>query len=171
MVKITLYNIGEYKKKQVLYCFVDFFLYSCLCIPNSLKEPKKICIWNIMYQCFVYSPLRVLHKSVSSSNLQRYPFSHTASTLYMNQSMMASPCKLNKNNFYVHVYKRNKNAIIYIYIIYRNMKVIISKFLNINFKRKKFLTSLLIFIILYIVRKLTTTVGFIVMNFVVVISY
>lgn len=41
MVKITLYNIGEYKKKQVLYCFVDFFLYSCLCIPNMLKEPKK----------------------------------------------------------------------------------------------------------------------------------
>lgn len=55
--------------------------------------------------------------------------------------MMASPCKLNKNNFYVHVYKRNKNAIIYIYIIYRNMKVIISKTLNIKFRRKKFLTE------------------------------
>ena len=121
-----------------------------------------------MYQCFVYSPYGYRHKSVSSSNLQRYPFSHTASTLYMNQSMMASPCKLNKNNFYVHVYKRNRNAIIYIYIIYVNMKTIISKIINI---RKKFLTSLLIFIILYIVRKLTTTVGFIVMNFIVVISY
>lgn len=132
MVKITLYNIGEYKKKQVLYCFVDFFLYSCLCIPNSLKEPKKICIWNIMYQCFVYSPYGQRHKSVSSSNLQRYPFSHIASTLYMNQSMMASPCKaILKNIFYVHVYKKNKNAIIYIYIIYVNMKTIISKIINI----------------------------------------
>ena len=116
MVKITLYNIGEYKKKQFLYCFIDFFCTCCLYIPNSLKEPKKIYIWNIMYQYFVYSPYGYRHKSVSSSNLQRYPFSHTASTLYMNQSMMASPCKLNKNNFYVHVYKRNKNAIIYIYI-------------------------------------------------------
>lgn len=121
-----------------------------------------------MYQCFVYSPYGYRHKSVSSSNLQRYPFSHTVFTLYMNQSMMASPCKLNKNIFYVHVYKRNKNAIIYIYIIYRNMKRIISKFLNI---RKKFLTSPFIYIIIIYVRKLTTTVGFIVMNFIVVISY
>jgi len=41
MVKITLYNIGEYKKKQFLYCFVSFFYACCLCIPNMLKEPKK----------------------------------------------------------------------------------------------------------------------------------
>ena len=41
MVKITLYNIGEYKKKQFLYCFVGFFYACCLCIPNMLKEPKK----------------------------------------------------------------------------------------------------------------------------------
>ena len=41
MVKITLYNIGEYKKKQFLYCFVSFFYACCLCIPNILKEPKK----------------------------------------------------------------------------------------------------------------------------------
>lgn len=123
-----------------------------------------------MYQCFVYSPYGQRHLSVSFSNLQRYPFSHTASTVYLNQSMMASPCKLNKNIFYVHVYKRTYyvNNILYIYIIYVNMKTIISKIINI---RKKFLTSLLIFIILYIVRKLTTTVGFIVMNFIVVISY
>lgn len=143
MVKITLYNIGEYKKKQFLYCFVGFFCACCLCIPNILKEPKKdIYIWNIMYQCFVYSPYGYRHKSVSSSNLQRYPFSNIASTVYLNQSMMASPCKaILKNIFYVHVYKRNKNAIIYIYIIYRNMKTIISKFLNINFKIKKFLTE------------------------------
>lgn len=141
MVKITLYNIGEYKKKQFLYCFVSFFYACCLCIPNILKEPKKYVYLEYSVSMLRILPLRVLHKSVSSSNLQRYPFSHIASTLYMNQSMMASPCKLNKNNFYVHVYKRNKNAIIYIYIIYRNMKVIISKFLNINFKRKKFLTE------------------------------
>ena len=171
MVKITLYNIGEYKKKQVFYCFVGFFCTCCLCIPNMLKESKEdIYIWNIVYQCFVYSPYGYRHKCVSSSNLQRYPFSHTASTLYMNQSMMASPCKLNKNNFYVHVYKRTYyvNNILYIYIIYRNMKTIISKILNI---RKKFLTFLFIYIIIIYVRKLTTTVGFIVMNFIVVISY
>lgn len=41
MVKITLYNIGEYKKKQFLYCFVGFFCACCLCIPNMLKKPKK----------------------------------------------------------------------------------------------------------------------------------
>lgn len=41
MVKITLYNIGEYKKKQFLYCFADFFYTCCLCIPNMLKEPKE----------------------------------------------------------------------------------------------------------------------------------
>jgi len=41
MVKITLYNIGEYKKKQFLYCFVSFFYACCLCIPNMLKESKK----------------------------------------------------------------------------------------------------------------------------------
>lgn len=41
MVKITLYNIGEYKKKQIFYCFVDF----CLCIPNISKEPKEdVCL-------------------------------------------------------------------------------------------------------------------------------
>ena len=55
MVKITLYNIGEYKKKQVLYCFVDFFLYSCLCIPNMLKEPKKD-----IYLEYSVSMLRIL---------------------------------------------------------------------------------------------------------------
>lgn len=165
MVKITLYNIGEYKKKQFLYCFVGFFCACCLCIPNMLKESKEDIYLEYSVSMLRILPLRVLHKCVSSSNLQRYPF---ASTVYLNQSMMASPCKLNKNIFYVHVYKRNRNAIIYIYIIYVNMKTIISKIINI---RKKFLTSLLIFIILYIVRKLTTTVGFIVMNFIVVISY
>lgn len=152
MVKITLYNIGEYKKKQVFYCFVSFFCTCCLCIPNMLKEPKKDIYLEYSVSMLRILPLRVLHSSVSSSNLQRYPFFHTASTFYSSQSMMASPCKLNKNNFYVHVYKRNKNAIIYIYIIYRNMKVIISKFLNIKFKRKKFLTEpYQIYYIIYIV--------------------
>jgi len=104
MVKITLYNIGEYKKKQFLYCFVSFFYACCLCIPNILKESKEdiyleysvsmLRIIPLRVQAFKrIIPLRVLHKSVSSSNLQRYPFSHTASTVYLNQSMMASPCK------------------------------------------------------------------------------
>ena len=137
MVKITLYNIGEYKKKQFLYCFIGF----CLYIPNILKEPKEDTYLEYNVLMLRILPLRELHSSVSFSNLQRYPFSHTASTLYLNQNMMASPCKLNKNIFYVHVYKKNKNAIIYIYIIYRNMKVIISNFLNIKIKRKKFLTE------------------------------
>lgn len=170
MVKITLYNIGEYKKKQFLYCFVSFFYACYLCIPNILKESKKDIYLGTRILMLRILPLRELHKCVSSSNLQRYTFFHTASTPYSSQNMMASPCKLNKNNFYVHVYKRTYyvNNILYIYIIYVNMKTIISKIINI---RKKFLTSLLIFIILYIVRKLTTTVGFIVMNFIVVISY
>lgn len=131
MVKITLYNIGEYKKKQFLYCFVGFFCACCLCIPNMLKELKKdICLeYNVLMLRIL--PLRVLRTCVSSSHCLRYLFLHRVSTLYMNQSMMASPCKLNKNNFYVHVYKRNRNAIIYIYIIYRNMKTIISKIINI----------------------------------------
>ena len=51
MVKITLYNIGEYKKKQVFYCFVGF----CLCIPNMLKEPKKD-----IYMEYSVSMLRIL---------------------------------------------------------------------------------------------------------------
>ena len=141
MVKITLYNIGEYKKKQFLYCFVSFFYVCCLCIPNILKESKEDVYLEYSVSIFVYSPYGYRHKCVSSSNLQRYPFSHTVSTVYLNQNMMASPCKLNKNNFYVHVYKKYKNAIIYIYIIYRNMKTIISKTLNIKFRRKKFLTE------------------------------
>lgn len=60
---------------------------------------------------------------------------------------MASPCKLNKNNFYVHVNKRTYyvNNILYIYIIYRNMKII-SKILNI----KKVLDRTLLDILLYI---------------------
>ena len=132
MVKITLYNSGEYKKKCFLYCFISFFCTCCLCIPNMLKESKKDIYLGTRILMLRILPLRVLHSSVSSSNLQRYPFSHTASTLYMNQSMMASPCKaILKNIFYVHVYKKNKNAIIYIYIIYVNMKTIISKIINI----------------------------------------
>jgi len=82
MVKITLYNIGEYKKKQFLYCFADFFYTCCLCIPNSLKEPKEDVYLEYNVLMLRILPLRVLHKCVSSSNLQRYPFSHTASTFY-----------------------------------------------------------------------------------------
>ena len=59
MVKITLYNIGEYKKKQFLYCFVDFFLYSCLCIPNSLKESRKDIYLEYSVQMLRILPLRV----------------------------------------------------------------------------------------------------------------
>lgn len=59
MVKITLYNIGEYKKKQVFYCFVGFFLYSCLCIPNILKEPKKDIYLEYNVSMLRILPLRV----------------------------------------------------------------------------------------------------------------
>ena len=143
MVKIPLYNSGELKEVVFIIIFYTSFVLT-VCIPNISKEPKedvyleysvsKLCILPLRVQTFNASytpPTGKDIQSVSSSNLQRYPFSHIASILYMNQSMMASPCKLNKNIFYVHVYKRNKNAIIYIYIIYRNMKRIISKFLNI----------------------------------------
>lgn len=130
MVKITLYNIGGPKEVVFIIIFYTSFVL-IVCVPDSSKEPKEDMYLEYNVLMLRILPLRVLHSSVSFSNLQRYPFSHTASTLYMNQSMMASPCKLNKNNFYVHVYKRNKNAIIYIYIIYRNMKTIISKIINI----------------------------------------
>ena len=61
MVKITLYNIVEYKKKQFLYCFVGFFCACCLCIPNMLKESKKdICLeYNVLMLRIL--PLRELH--------------------------------------------------------------------------------------------------------------
>ena len=170
MVKDTLYNIGEPKEVVFIIIFYTYFVL-VVCISNMLKEPKEDMYLETRISMLRILPLRAqAFKSIISIQMLRYLFSHIASTLYMNQSMMASPCKLNKNIFYVHVNKRTHyvNNILYIYIIYVNMKRITSKFLNI---RKKFLTSLLIFIILYIVRKLTTTVGFIVMNFIVVISY
>ena len=59
MVKITLYNIGEYKKKQFLYCFVGFFCACCLCIPNMLKEPKKDIYLEYSVSMLRILPLRV----------------------------------------------------------------------------------------------------------------
>lgn len=41
MVKITLYNIGGYKKKQVFYCFVGFFCIHSICIPNIQKVKRR----------------------------------------------------------------------------------------------------------------------------------
>ncbi len=74
MVKITLYNIGEYKKKQFLLLF--FILLLCLLFVFQIyqKSQKKTYIWNIAYQCFVYSPYGYgyRHKCVSFSNLLRY---------------------------------------------------------------------------------------------------
>ena len=61
MVKITLYNIGEYKKKQFLYCFVSFFYACCLCIPNILKEPKKDIYLEYSVSMLRILPLRELH--------------------------------------------------------------------------------------------------------------
>lgn len=61
MVKITLYNIGEYKKKQVFYCFVGFFYACCLCIPNMLKEPKEDMYLEYSVSMLRILPLRVLH--------------------------------------------------------------------------------------------------------------
>ena len=41
MVKITLYNIGGYKKKQVFYCFVGFFCIHSICIPDIIKISRR----------------------------------------------------------------------------------------------------------------------------------
>lgn len=41
MVKITLYNIGGYKKEQVFYCFVGFFCIHSICIPNIQKVKRR----------------------------------------------------------------------------------------------------------------------------------
>ena len=57
MVKNTLYNIGEYKKKQFLYCFIGF----CLYIPNILKEPKEDVYLEYNVPMLRILPLRVLH--------------------------------------------------------------------------------------------------------------
>ena len=59
MVKITLYNIGEYKKKQVFYCFVSFFCTYCLCIPNMLKESKEDIYLEYSVSMLRILPLRV----------------------------------------------------------------------------------------------------------------
>ena len=59
MVKITLYNIGEYKKKQVFYCFVGFFCTCCLCIPNMLKESKEDIYLEYSVSMLRILPLRV----------------------------------------------------------------------------------------------------------------
>ena len=45
MVKITLYNIGEYKKKQVFYCFVGFFCIHSICIPNIQEVKRRHVFW------------------------------------------------------------------------------------------------------------------------------
>ena len=122
MVKITLYNIGEYKKKQFLYCFVGLlFVYSDIYLETRILMLR---ILPLRVKAFSNLQRYLFPRAKAFSNLQRYPFSHIASTLYLNQSMMASLCKLNKNNFYVHVYKKNQYAIIYIYIyiIYRNIE-------------------------------------------------
>ena len=180
MVKITLYNNGG-QKEVLFYIVLCTSFLSVILIPNELKESKEDMYLGRRIQvlrCFTYflqkyCTLRELH-SIQSSQFKCYAKHITAQhqAIYPIQSIMASPCKLNKNIFSIffkmRVYKKNKNAIIYIYIIYRNMKTIISKILNI---RKKFLTSSFIYIIIIYVRKLTTTVGFIVMNFIVVISY
>lgn len=122
MVKITLYNIGEYKKKQVFYCFVGFFLYSCLCIPNILKEPKKDIYLEYSVLMLRILPLRELH-SIQSSQFKCYAKHITAQhqAIYTIKCIMASPCKLNKNNFSIFlkcVCIRETNMLLYIYTLY-----------------------------------------------------
>lgn len=108
MVKITLYNSGEPKEVVFIIIFYTSFVL-IVCVPDSSKEPKEdICLEYNVSMLRILPPTGKGIQSVSSSNLQRYPFFHTASTLYMNQSMMASPCKaILKNIFYVYVYKKN----------------------------------------------------------------
>jgi len=81
MVKITLYNIGEPKEVVFIIIFYTSFVL-IVCVPDSSKEPKED-----MYLEYNVLMLRILpygqrHLSVSFSNLLRYTFFHTASTLY-----------------------------------------------------------------------------------------
>lgn len=125
MIQITLYNIGGYKKKQVFYCFVGFFCIHFICIPDIIKISRRHVFGrkNIsasmlrIYKNKNRITLRALGLYVYhlSIYLLRRTFPHRVSTLYLNQSIMASPCKscIQKNRcmcFKKHIY------IMYIYI-------------------------------------------------------
>ena len=97
MVKITLYNIGEYKKKQVFYCFVGFF---CIRIPNIKKVSRRHVFG---YKNTSASMLREYKKEIpygnciqiQSSQFKCYAKYITAQhqAIYPIKSTMASPCK------------------------------------------------------------------------------
>nr|DAF21957.1 MAG TPA: hypothetical protein [Caudoviricetes sp.] len=67
MVKITLYNIGGYKKKHFLYCFVGFF---CIRIPNIQKVKRR----------------HVFGKKNTSASMLRYPTGTAFKSNHLNSS-------------------------------------------------------------------------------------
>ena len=109
MVKITLYNIGGYKKKQVFYCFVGFFCIHSICIPNIQKVKRR----HVFRRKNTSASMLRIHKNKSIplralglyvyhlSIILRRAFPHRVSTLYMEQCIMASPCKscIQKNKY------------------------------------------------------------------------
>lgn len=101
MIQITLYNIGGYKKKQVFYCFVGFFCIHSICIPDIIKVSaihvvfgrKNTSASMLRVHKNKSIPLRALELYVYHlSIILRRAFLHRVSTLYLNQSIMASPC-------------------------------------------------------------------------------
>ena len=129
MVKITLYNIGGPKEVVFIIIFYTSFVL-IVCVPDSSKEPKEDMYLEYNVPMLRILPLRELH-SIQSSQFKCYAKHITAQhqAIYPIKSIMASPCKLNKNIFYVHVYKRNRNAIIYyIYTLYILIQILLFAF-------------------------------------------
>ena len=102
MIQNTLYNSGGYKKKQVFYCFVGFFCIYSICIPNIQKVKRRHVFWRKntsasmlrIYKNKNRITLRELGLYVYHlSIILRRAFPHRVSTLYMEQCIMASPCK------------------------------------------------------------------------------
>lgn len=58
MVKITLYNIGGYKKKQVFYCFVGFFCIRFQIFKKS-KEDMYLGERIQVLRCFGYTRIKI----------------------------------------------------------------------------------------------------------------
>ena len=118
MVKITLYNSGGYKKKQVFYCFVGFFCIHSICIPNIQKVKRR----HVFGRKNISASMLRVYKNKNRITLRalglyvyhlsiilRCAFPHRVSTLYMEQCIMASPCKscIQKNRcmcFKKHIY-------------------------------------------------------------------
>ena len=118
MVKITLYNIGEYKKKQFLYCFVSFFYACCLCIPNILKESKKDIYLGTRILMLPILPLRELHfKAYHPATFYdiRFPIQHLLPTHH--RVLWLRRVRLQKI-FFMFMCIRETKMLLYIYTLY-----------------------------------------------------